>query len=300
MMNNIIVTGGTGFVGKRLQLQNPNWTYLSSKDCNLVNYSETLDLFRDIKPSAILHLANKVGGIKENSTKQAHFYDVNTYINTNVLKAAHESGIKRVLSCLSTCTFPDVVDKYPMTEEDILNGPPAKTNFTYGYTKRALFVQTNAYRQQYGVNYSTFCPSNIYGPSDNFDLDSSHFVPAMIRKIHEAKDGDTVEFWGTGSPLRQQLYVDDLVKIIPFLLKKHNTDIPIIVSPDENLSIKEMIEMFLNNTQKDVRIVFNNNLDGQYRKDGSNKKFKELYGNFEFTKFEDGVLKTYEWYKKSK
>ena len=299
-MNKIIVTGGTGFVGTRLKKQNPNWMFLSSKDCDLRDYSSVYELFASEKPDAILHLASKVGGIKENFSKQADFYDTNTYINTNVLSAAHKAGIVRVLSCLSTCSFPDVVDRYPFTEEDILSGPPAKTNFTYGYTKRALFVQTNSYRHQYGVNYSTFCPSNIYGPNDNFDLESSHFVPAMIRKVHEAKEGDTVEFWGTGSPLRQQLYVDDLVKIIPFLLHNHNTDIPLIISPDQNLSIKEMIEIFLNNVEKDVRIVFNNKLDGQYRKDGSNKKFKELYGDFEFTKFENGVLKTYEWYKKSK
>ena len=296
----VLVTGGSGFVGSRLKYQRPEWIYLSSKDCDLTKYRDVLELFESETPDAVLHLANKVGGIKENSTKQAEFYDINTFINTNVLRAANESGVNRVLSCLSTCTFPDTVKEYPMIEEDILSGPPAKTNFTYGYTKRALYVQTNAYRHQHGVNYSTFCPSNIYGPNDNFDLESSHFVPAMIRKIDEAKDGDTVEFWGTGAPLRQQLYVDDLVKIIPFLLQNHNTDIPLIVSPNENLSIKEMVEIFLNKTSKDVKIVFNNQLDGQYRKDGSNKKFKELYGDFEFTKFEDGVLKTYEWYKQNK
>ena len=296
----VLVTGGSGFVGARLKLIKPEWLYISSTDCDLTNYSQTYKFIKKVKPDAILHLASKVGGIKENSTRQAEFYDINTYINTNVLRSSYENGIKRVLSCLSTCAFPDVLEAYPFSEEDIMLGSPAKTNFTYGYTKRALLVQTNSYRQQYGVNYSTFSPSNIYGPSDNFDLDSSHFVPAMIRKIHEAKKGDTVEFWGTGKPLRQQLYVDDLVRIIPFLLEHHNTEVPLIVSPDENLSIKQMIEIFLNNIQKDVTISFNNNLDGQYRKDGSNKKFKKIHGNFEFTKFQDGVLKTYEWYKKNK
>jgi GDP-L-fucose synthase len=296
----VLVTGGSGFVGSRMKLEKPSWQYLSSKECDLTKYYKVHEYIGDIQPEAIIHLANKVGGIRENSTRQADFYDINTCINTNVLKAAHKAGINRVLSCLSTCAFPDVVNTYPFVEEDILSGPPAKTNFTYGYTKRALLVQTNAYRQQYGVNYSTFCPSNIYGPNDNFDLESSHFVPAMIRKAHEAKEGGTVEFWGTGSPLRQQLYVDDLTRIIPFLLDNHNTDVPLIISPDQNLSIKEMIDIFLKNIEKDVKIVFNNKLDGQYRKDGSNKKFKELYGDFEFTKFEHGVLKTYEWYKKSK
>jgi GDP-L-fucose synthase len=296
----VLVTGGSGFVGSRLKLAKPEWIYISSRDCDLTNYKQTHNFIKKTKPDAILHLANKVGGIKENSTRQAEFYDINTYINTNVLRSSYENGVRRVLSCLSTCAFPDVLKAYPFSEKDIMSGSPAKTNLTYGYTKRALLVQTNAYRQQYDVNYSTFSPSNIYGPSDNFDLDSSHFVPAMIRKIHEAKKGDTVEFWGTGAPLRQQLYVDDLVKIIPFLLEHHNTEVPLIVSPDENLSIKQMIEIFLNNIQKDVTISFNNSLDGQYRKDGSNSEFKKIHGNFEFTKFQDGVLKTYEWYKKNK
>ena len=299
-MKKVIVTGGTGFVGSRLKSFKPDWTYISSKDCDLTRYEQVRDLLHEEKPDSILHLANKVGGIKENATKQAEFYDINTYINTNILKASYDCGIQRVLSCLSTCAFPDTVKKYPFSEKQILAGAPAKTNFTYGYTKRALYVQTNAYRDQYGVNYSTFCPSNMYGPNDNFNLESSHFVPAMIKKLHDAKDGDTVEFWGTGRPLRQQLYVDDLIKIIPFLLENHNTNLPLIISPDESLSIKQMIEIFLNNVQKDVKIVFNNSLDGQYRKDGSNKKFKELYGNFEFTKFEDGILKTYEWYKRNR
>ena len=129
----VLVTGGSGFVGSRMKLRKPNWLYLSSKECDLTKYNKVREYIGDIQPEAIIHLANKVGGIKENSTKQAEFYNFNTYINTNVLKASHDTGVKRVLSCLSTCTFPDVVQKYPMTEEDILAGPPAKTNFTYGY-----------------------------------------------------------------------------------------------------------------------------------------------------------------------
>jgi len=293
----VLVTGGTGFVGTRLREAQPNWVYISSKDCDLVDYGDTLRTIKRVKPDAILHLAGLVGGIKENFTKQAEFYDANIYINTNVVRAAHQAGVKRVLASLSTCVFPDTADHYPLVEADILSGPPAETNLTYGYTKRALYVQVNAYRHQYGVNFSTFCPSNVYGPNDNFNIASSHFVPAMIRKIDQAKQGEVVEFWGTGEPLRQQLYVDDLAKIIPFLLEHHNTSVPLIVCPDENLSIKQMISIFLQNIKKDVKIKFNNHLDGQYRKDGSNSNFKQLYGEFEFTKFKDGIMKTYEWYK---
>ena len=295
--SNILVTGGSGFVGKRLKKYNPAWTYISSKQYNLKNEKECHNMLEEHKPDVILHLASKVGGIKENSLKQAEFYHTNTMINTNILECARQHKVKRVLSSLSTCAFPDVVDKYPFSEKDLLNGPPAKTNFSYGYTKRALHVQSLSYRKQYGLNYSTFCPSNIYGPEDNFNPESSHFVPALIRKLSFAKDGDSLEFWGTGKPLRQQLYVDDLVKIIPRLLMNHNSSLPLIVAPNENLSILEMINIGLKSVAKNVKISFNNNLDGQYRKDGSNDSLTQLLGNIDFTPFEVGFAKTYKWYK---
>ena len=296
----VLVTGGTGFLGSRLRIHKPDWIYISSSDYDLLNYVECERMFKDISPSSVIHLASVVGGIRANAENQADFFTKNCLINTNVVASAYKFGIKRLLASLSTCAFPDHLTTYPFDESEMFNGAPAKTNFSYGYSKRMLQVMIMSYRQQYGVNYSTFSPSNIYGIGDNFDPYTSHFVPAMIRKIHESVAGDNVEFWGTGKPLRQQLYVDDLVRIIPFLLERHNTDLPLIISPDENLSIKEMIEILLKNIQKDVKIIFNNRLDGQYRKDGSNKKFKELYGDFKFTKFEVGVLKTYEWYKQNK
>ena len=218
-------------------------------------------------------------------------------MNTNVIHCAYKSGVKRVLSSLSTCAFPDKLDSYPFREEDIFKGPPAETNFSYGYTKRALHVQSLSYRKQYGLNYSTFCPSNIYGPGDHFDSERSHFVPALISKIANARE-NMISLWGSGNCLRQQLYVDDLIKIIPTLLEKHNSDIPLIVAPDENLSINEMAETLINQLNKTIKIVYNNHMDGQFRKDGSNLKLRELIGNFEFTKFKDGIIKTYNWYKK--
>jgi GDP-L-fucose synthase len=293
----VVVTGGSGFLGTRLQLKNPDWIYISSKDADLTNYNECINLFNKYTPDAIIHLAAKVGGIKENATKPAEFYDINIQVNTNVLKASYKCGIKRVLSCLSTCTFPDAVSSYPFSEDNIFDGPPAITNRAYGFTKRALYIQTLAYREQYGVNYSCFCPSNLYGPNDNFDLESSHFVPALIRKLEESEDGDSLELWGTGNPKRQQLYVDDLAEIIPILLEKHNSDIPLIVAPNENFSIKEMADISRSIIGREITFTFNGSLDGQFRKDGSNEKFKELVPDFEFTSFKKGLKQTYEWFK---
>ena len=204
-----------------------------------------------------------------------------------------------MLATLSTCVFPDVVDEYPFHEEDLLGGPPASANLSYGYAKRLLWVHIKSMREQHGVNYSCFSPPNLYGPEDNFDLETSHFVPASIKKIHEAGEGSEVEFWGTGKPLRQQLYVDDLCRAIPILLEKHHTDSPLIVAPTENLSIKEMAYICRSIIGREVTFTFNGSLNGQFRKDGSNEKFKELAPDFEFTSFKEGIKKTYEWYKES-
>jgi GDP-L-fucose synthase len=293
----MLVTGGSGFLGKNLQQHQPDWTYVSSKDYDLLKQHECIRMFQEHKPDAVLHLAARVGGIKDNKENQATFYYQNMMMNTNIVECAHQSGVKRVLSSLSTCAFPNVVKDYPFVEGDIFDGRPAETNFSYGYTKRALHVQTLSYRKQYGVNYSTFCPSNIYGPEDHFDLEKSHFIPALVKKLYDAKEDQTLEFWGTGKPLRQQLYVKDLVKIIPILLEKHNSSLPLIISPNENLSISEMIEIAIKTIKKDVNVVYNNKLDGQYRKDGSNKEFLSLVGDFKFTRFEDGFKNTYEWYR---
>ena len=292
----VVVTGGTGFVGKRLEKIRPDWIYLSSKDYDLVSTEECKRMYQELRPDALLHMAGKVGGIGANDAKPAEFYYLNTMINANIVHQGYLHGVKRILATLSTCTFPDVIENYPLTENDILSGPPAKTNLSYGYAKRSLYVQINSYKKQYGVDYSTFCPSNIYGPGDNFDSLSSHFVAALIAKIAKANDGDTIELWGTGTPLRQQLYVDDLCEIIPMLLEKHNSDIPLIIAPDENLTIDETARTLLSQVDKDINIVYNNKLDGQFRKDGSNHKLKELIGDFKFTKFKDGIMKTYNWY----
>jgi GDP-L-fucose synthase len=292
----VLVTGGWGFLGKRLQKVKPYWDYVNSEDADLTNMDACCDLLVRHRPDAVIHLAARVGGIKENSENPADFFLKNITMNTNIVEACRKVGVKRLLSSLSTCAFPDVVRSYPFVEGDILSGPPATTNLPYGFTKRALHVQTVAYRQQYGLNYSTFCPSNLYGPEDNYDLESSHFVAAIIRKLHEAEDGGGIEVWGTGRPLRQQLYIDDLAKIIPSLLVQHNSDAPMIIAPDENLSIGELVKLAVDAAQKDVTIEYTETLDGQYRKDGDNKLFFETFPGFQFTSFYDGVRKTYEWY----
>jgi GDP-L-fucose synthase len=295
-----LVTGGSGFLGKRLKIYHPEWIYVSTADYCLTDSVETMQMFEEIRPNAVIHLAARVGGIKDNSENQVDFFEQNMLINLNVIKAAYDFGVDRLLASLSTCAFPDVVAEYPFKEKDLLEGPPAETNFAYGFTKRMLHTLILSYRKQYGVNYSTFSPSNIYGPGDHFNSDRSHFIAALVSKMATLNEGGVLELWGTGRPMRQQLYVDDLCQIIPLLLEKHYSAEPLIVAPDENLTIDEMARTLLSHVDKDINIVYNNKLDGQFRKDGSNHKLKELIGDFKFTKFKDGITKTYDWYIENK
>ena len=292
----VLVTGGSGFVGKRLKLVRPEWIYASSSNVDLKDYTSTMKYISRVKPDAVIHLAGRVGGIKDNNDHPAEFFYNNIMMNTNVVECCYRSGVKRLLASISTCAFPDVTRFYPFKEEDLLEGPPSLTNLSYGFSKRALAIQIQAYREQYGLDYSCFCPSNLYGPEDHFDDNNSHFVAAALSKFHRATPGKEVEFWGTGRPLRQQLYVDDLCKAIPELLAHHHSSSPIIVAPDSNLSIEFMVRVCRDIVGKDVGYRFNDKLEGQYRKDGSNARFKQMFPSFNFTSFEEGIKKTYEWY----
>jgi GDP-L-fucose synthase len=293
----VLVTGGSGFLGKRLKMREPTWQYVSSKDYDLINPIEVKQMFKEIRPDAVVHLAARVGGIKDNAENQALFYYQNVMMNTNIIHEAYLAGIPRVLSSLSTCAFPDKLEHYPFSEKDFHKGSPTETNFSYGYSKRMLHVQSAAYRKQYGMNYSTFCPSNLYGPQDHFGSSSSHFVAALVHKFANLCDNKVIELWGTGTPLRQQLYVDDLCEIIPILLERHNSDIPLIVAPNENLSVHKMSQIITEvDKKRSVSFTFNGKLDGQYRKDGDNSMFLDLVGGYNFTSFREGIDKTYKWY----
>jgi len=296
MFNTVLVTGGSGFVGKNLQHEKPDWIYISSKDYNLLDREECTKMFEEHKPDAVIHLAAKVAGIKSNAEEQASFLYENCMINLNVVECAYKAGVTRLIAAMSTCAFPSTLPEYPFEESSVFDGPPPETNLSYGYAKRLLHVQCLSYRKQYGVNYSTFSPSNLYGLEDNFGTESSHFVAALIKKVYEASDGDVVEFWGTGETLKQELYIGDLCKIIPVLLENHNSSLPMIISPDEHLSISEMIQILLGAVGKNITVQFTGYLDGQYRKDGSNKELLKLVPDFEFTLFKEGVLRTYNWY----
>lgn len=292
----ILVTGGSGFIGKAIERISPDFIYMSSNDCDITDKDKLYKYLQRVKPDAIIHLAARVGGIQDSHYNQAEFLYLNNLINTNLIHQAYISGVQRVLSCLSTCCFPDFSDHYPMIEADLLKGEPQESNYGYAFAKRMLYLQSKYYSECYGVKYNTFSPSNIYGENNHSDDVKSHFIASLIKKFIKASEGEEVVFWGTGKPLRQHLYVNDLAEIIIILLDKHNSDLPLIVAPNENLSILEHINIMKKITNKNIKIRFNGKLEGQFRKDGSNKELIKLIGEYNFTKLEDGLKKTYKWH----
>lgn len=292
----ILVTGGTSTVGKHLQQILPQAIYLSSKDCDLTNYKDTLEVFTEIKPDIVIHLAALVGGIQDNINRPVDYLEQNIHINLNTIKASYEVGANRLIALASTCIFPDTVEKYPMTEEDIFNGAPTPTNFEYAYSKRCMIAQIEAYNKQYGTQYCYITPSNLYSELDAHKKEKAHYVAALLDKIIEQEriGGSTINLLGTGKPLRQFTYAGDVAEIIKLMIEQNITE-SFNVSNPETYSIGELAEITLQALEKDTWDIkyARPELDGQYRKDVSIEKMLRIFPNFTFTKFGDGIKNSY-------
>lgn len=305
----LIVTGGSGMVGSAIRRvidtaapEIDDVIYLSSRDCDLRDTEQTKVFFKEYKPTKIIHLAARVGGVKANNDYVADFFNENILINTNVLMAAHEAGVQDVVSLLSTCVYPDKDwVSYPLTEEQLHIGPPHDSNFGYAYAKRMLDVQSRAYRKQYRRNYITAIPNNIYGIGDNFDLEAGHVVPAVIRKIYEAKLNNSVPvFWGDGVSLREFTYADDiaivLLKMIGFFGETpYKNPEPCNIGTNTETSIKELVETvaeifeFKNKIQWDI-----SKPSGQFKKPSKASKITHTYKDLH-----QGLTETCNWFKKT-
>ena len=296
--NRILITGGSSMVAKHLKQILPNAIYINSKDCNLENYDETFNFFKSIKPNTIIHLAAKVGGILDNIKNPVDFYEKNILINTNTLKAAFKNECPKFIGMLSTCIYPDKLNKnqYPIKEELLHDGPPTKTNFSYGYAKRCLEVQIRAYNEQYGTKYSSIIPCNLYSEHDHFEGDKAHFLSSLISKIHDAKINNKkyIQLFGSGKPLRQFMYAEDLAEAIVLSVNNNNSFCYNVCTP-ENKSIKEIAEIALKACNAEhLKIKWDKTKpDGQFRKDSSSEKFLTDYLNFKFTSLFEGIQKTY-------
>jgi len=317
----VLVTGGSGLVGSALRsVSGPELKYkfifMSSSDCDLTNYDTTLRYFRRIAPHAVIHLAAAVGGLFKNMRCKVDMFETNMRINLNVLRACHESGVTKVVSCLSTCIFPDEKTKSGAINESMLHaGPPHASNDAYAHAKRMLEVQSRCYREQHGRNYVCVIPTNIYGPHDNFNLDDAHVIPALIHKCYLAKrDGLPLVVAGSGAPLRQFIYSRDLALLLIWTLEHYDSNVDkedvgteagagtliLSVDPADEISIADVVRHIADAIGLDNDIVYDTaQPDGQFKKTADNAKFKRLYGHdapFAFTPIRHGIRETVQWF----
>ena len=297
----MIITGGTGMVGSAFKKVLPEADFPNRQEL----WSITTKIFacERLKNKNIIHLAAKVGGLKANMENMADFYMENSMLNERLLHAAKIGEAKKVISLLSTCIYPrSEFVKYPLTEDQLHLGPPHDSNFGYAYAKRMVDVMSRAYRQQYGCNFITAIPNNLYGENDNFDLENGHVIPALIRKTWEAKlnNKSHIECWGDGSPLREFTYSEDIVKILLFLMDNYDDPDPINIGNTDEYSIFEVTQMITRILNYKGEIIWNTDKpNGQHRKPTSNQKLLDLgWKKDYYTNLYEGLEKTCNWFKK--
>jgi len=306
-MKKILITGSNGMVGKDLiKLIEDEGLYsvigVPSRVYDLRDSQDVFGLFLHTKPDIVVHLAAKVGGIVDNIEKPAEYTEDNLLMNTNIVSASRNFGVKRLIGILSTCAYPDKVESYPMSEEQLHNGPPAPTNFGYGISKRCMASHIDAINKQYGLEYQYLIPCNLYGEHDKFDHQRAHFISALIKKISDAKDegADHVTLFGDGTPLRQFMHSRDLATIIYECIKRGITE-SMNVATEENLSIDEMAQIARTSLGADhIKIKYDTTKpNGQYRKDVSIQKLRKHFPDFKFTSLGDGIKQIYQTYAKT-
>jgi len=277
----------------------PNGSSLVPRTETSRDLGQTMALFERFKPTHVIHLAANVGGLYKNMKYRVEMYRDNMAINDNVLAAAHEHGVVKVISMLSTCIFPDKT-AYPIDETMIHNGPPHASNEGYAYAKRMVDVLNRCYHTQHGHMYTSAIPTNIFGRHDNFHLEDSHVIPGLIHKVYLAKEkGEDFVAWGSGTPLRQFIFAKDLGALVVWMLWKYDSVEPLILSTPEadEVSIKQVVEAIAKamNFQGEIRYDVSK-ADGQYKKTASNTKLSGLHPEFEFTPFEEGIKQSCEWF----
>jgi GDP-L-fucose synthase len=322
-MQCVLVTGGSGLVGSALRHMcgaelKYRFVFMSSRDCDLTNYEATLRYFKIVAPDAVIHLAAAVGGLFKNMRCKVDMFETNVRINMNVLRVCHELGVDKVVSCLSTCIFPDHLSKDAQINESMLHaGPPHSSNDAYAYAKRMLEVQSRCHNEQYGSNFVCVIPTNIYGPYDNFNLDDAHVIPALIHKCYLAKQqGVPLVVAGSGAPLRQFIYSRDLAYLMIWVLEHYDATsddlsaggaggsagagtLILSVDPTDEISIRQVVQHITDAIGFDNDIVYDTTqADGQFKKTADNSKFKRLYGSseFAFTPVRQGLRETVQWF----
>lgn len=308
----VLVTGGAGFLGyfvvEKLQERGCKDIFVPrSKDYNLVEMNAVKRLYRDAKPDIVIHLAARVGGIGANRANPGKFFYDNLMMGVQMMEVGRQVGLKKFVAVGTVCAYPKFT-QVPFKEDDLWNGYPEETNAPYGLAKKMLLVQAQAYRQQYGFNAIYLLPVNLYGPRDNFDLDSSHVIPALIKKCVDAmyeldkpnkpkELHDEITVWGTGKATREFLYVEDCAEAIVLAAEQYNKPDPINIGAGFEISINELVVLIAKLTGFKGEIIWDaSKPDGQPRRMlDTTCAFKE-FGFKAKTGFEEGLRKTIDWY----
>lgn len=299
----VVLSGGNGFLGSFVveKLQALGCQFIStphSREYDLREKSEALRLYKDTKPDIFVHLAAVVGGIGANRANPGRFFYDNAAMGLNAIEAGRIAGVKKFICAGTICAYPKFTP-VPFREENFWNGYPEETNAPYGLAKKMLLVQLQAYRQQYGFNGIYLTPVNLYGPRDNFDLETSHVIPALIRKCWEAKEAGAAEItaWGTGSATREFLYVEDAAEAIVAAAEKYEKAEPVNLGSGEEISIRALVELTRAVVGYEGAVRWDaSKPDGQPRRCLETSRALAEFGWRARTKLRDGMQKTVAWY----
>ncbi len=302
----ILVTGGGGFLGSRLveRLRSGGHDVVAARrrDYDLTSMDDTARLFDDHAPEVVYHLAAEVGGIGANRANPGRYWFANLMMGAHVLEQARLHGTAKLVVAGTICAYPKLAP-VPFREEDLWNGYPEETNAPYGVAKKAILVGAQSYREQYGTNAVFLLPVNLYGPGDNFDLETSHVIPALIRKMVEAgeRGDDEIVLWGDGTPTREFLYVDDCVEGLALARERYDGQEPLNLGTGEEIAIRDLAELVRGETGFEGAIRWDTSRpNGQPRRKLDTSRAEELFGFTAAVPLREGIPRTVTWYRESR
>lgn len=299
----VMVTGGAGFLGSHicelLMAEAAQPLVARRKDYDLTEQLAVRQLMADVRPDVVLHLAAEVGGIGANRANPGRYFYANAVMGINVIEESRRAGVEKLVQVGTVCAYPKFTP-VPFKEDDLWDGYPEETNAPYGIAKKALLVMLQAYRQQYGFDGIYLLPVNLYGPRDNFDLESSHVIPALIRKFITAKEtgADHVEVWGTGSASREFLYVEDAARAIVLAAKAYEGPEPVNLGTSREITIRDLVTLIGELTEFEGEIRWDTTKpDGQPRRKLDTTRARESFGFEAVVDLEEGLTRTISWWR---